>query len=216
MWNKQQVYNDSYSYLFLQLLQVCCFLFNPISKSKTLCLHCWIGRYKQQKVFKCLVHEIRDADCSGTLSSSISFTLVRGRPFHCISFLSFEIISIAMRTFKASYTLRLIFFSSYCCCQIEFKKSKQYSDIYPLTHKQVAKLWRIGNLIWRCYTVARISELCDKFICNLKHTHFSNWEWCKREHKTGKWNQTSRCNSVSQGMVQCLFKQLSSYNLRQP
>jgi len=62
-------------------------------------------------------HQRKLAELYHTFSSSMSFRLVRGRPFHCISFLSLDIISIAIRTFRASYTLRLIFFSSYCCCQ---------------------------------------------------------------------------------------------------
>ena len=137
----------------------------------------------------------RNAECSETFSSSISFALVRGRPFHCISFLSFDIISIAMRTFRASYTLRLMFFSSYCCCRIEFKKNERYNDIKPPTHtlKKLAKIWRVRNLIGRCETVARVCKLGNKFICNLKSTHFSHWEWCNREHETEKWNEISRC-----------------------
>ena len=43
------------------------------------------------------------------------YLLFRGRPLHCISFLSLDMISIAMRTLRASYTLRRMFFSSYCC-----------------------------------------------------------------------------------------------------
>lgn len=54
-----------------------------------------------------------------TFNSSMSFRLVRGRPFHCISFLSFDMISIAIRTLRASYTLLLMFFSSYCCCHFK-------------------------------------------------------------------------------------------------
>mgnify|MGYP004589743829 CR=1 FL=1 len=37
-----------------------------------------------------------------------------GKPNHLISFFSFEIIFIAIKTFKASYTRLLIFFWSYC------------------------------------------------------------------------------------------------------
>lgn len=72
-----------------------------------------------------------------TFNSSISFRLVRGRPFHCISFLSFDIISIAMSTFRASYTLRLMFFSSYCCCSnkdLTTKKTQLYSSFIDKDH----------------------------------------------------------------------------------
>jgi hypothetical protein len=37
-----------------------------------------------------------------TFISSMSLILVRGKPFHWISFLSLDIMSIAIRTFKAS------------------------------------------------------------------------------------------------------------------
>jgi len=44
----------------------------------------------------CFIREKR------TFNSSISLILVRGKPFHWISFLSLDIMSIAIRTFKAS------------------------------------------------------------------------------------------------------------------
>lgn len=65
-----------------------------------------------------------------TFNSSMSFMLVRGRPLHCISFLSLDIISIAMRTFRASYTLRRMFFSSYCCCNTLYKYKLCYSEYF--------------------------------------------------------------------------------------
>lgn len=42
-----------------------------------------------------------------------------GNPNHLISFFSFEMIFIAIKTFKASYTRLLIFFWSYCCNKIK-------------------------------------------------------------------------------------------------
>lgn len=79
-----------------------------------------IKRFKQNKMLS-ETYVVKSSDLRKTLymqtfNSSMSFKLVRGRPFHWISFLSFEMMSIAIRTFKASYTLRRMFFSSYCCC----------------------------------------------------------------------------------------------------
>ena len=48
---------------------------------------------------------------------------VAGKPFHVISFFSFEIMSIAMRTLRASYTRRRMFFSSYAWSAQNFGSS---------------------------------------------------------------------------------------------
>lgn len=52
--------------------------------------------------------------CFSFSSDVHSWTEFVGSPSQRISFFSFEIIFIAINTFKASYTLRRIFFWSYC------------------------------------------------------------------------------------------------------
>lgn len=74
-----------------------------------------------------------------------------------------------MRTLRASYTLRRMFFSSYCCCifkismkscspnEINYSKNKGWSSICT----------GIEYLVWGCQFTIGICKLSYKFICNL-------------------------------------------------
>lgn len=68
--------------------------------------------------------------------SSLSHSCLElvGRPIHLISFFSLEMMFIAMRTLRASYTRRLMFFWSYWCCTIRESNTvkKNVSSIIPL------------------------------------------------------------------------------------
>lgn len=154
------------SYLFFQFTQVSSFPFNPTSQCTALRLK-WRCESCQTKK---AIHTIKlvISSLAHTFNSSMSFMLVWGRPFHCISFLSFDIMSIAMRTLRASYTLRLMFFSSYCCCQKrEWTSVIHFGFICLFSRLKKIIIVYENNHIRGLGTVARFTELGNKLIGNL-------------------------------------------------